>query len=138
MWNDAVDDTTKEKLAPFTALTGDESYQSHDLEKFIPEKFIKTLKLTEHRYEAKDFEQGLQPSHSRHILPHRGRYHVEKILLKEAQGSSLRKWGATGLIAQRTRARGYEPGFKSLIGNHDRDSRPKAMELGCGCFVEME
>lgn len=59
-----------------------------------------------------------------------------------------------GPVAQRIRARGYEPrcrGFESLLAhnrpkrvslwgqeNHDRDSGPKAMELGRGSFAEME
>lgn len=29
----SIDESTKEKLAPFSSLTGDESYQSRDLEK---------------------------------------------------------------------------------------------------------
>lgn len=61
----------------------------------------------------------------------------------------------TGPVAQRIRARGYEPrcrGFESLLAHNRprgkgtsplgvgkyRDSGPKAMELGCGSFVEIE
>lgn len=74
-------------------------------------------------------------------------------------------WGGTpgnrssgdgvGPVAQRIRARGYEPrcrGFESLLAHNRprgkgtsplgvgkyRDSGPKAMELGCGSFVEIE
>ncbi|GJR25160.1 hypothetical protein Tco_0973687 [Tanacetum coccineum] len=65
-----------------------------------------------------------------------------------------------GPVAQRIRARGYEPrcrGVESILThnrpkrpnkgraftsegrkNHDRDSIPKVMELGCGAFVKME
>ncbi|MFQ6643046.1 hypothetical protein Gotur_018769 [Gossypium turneri] len=61
-----------------------------------------------------------------------------------------------GPVTQRIRVRGYEPrcrGFESLLAhnrpkregpfplgeeNHDRDSGPKAMELGRGSFAEME
>ncbi|XP_034710577.1 hydroxymethylglutaryl-CoA synthase-like [Vitis riparia] len=50
-----VDEAAREKLAPFSALSKDESYQSRDLEKFPPEKFVETLKLMEHRYGAKAF-----------------------------------------------------------------------------------
>ncbi|KAK2985068.1 hypothetical protein RJ640_022946 [Escallonia rubra] len=46
----SVDDATREKLVPFAALSGDESYQSRDLEKA-------TQRVAKHSYDAK-----VQPS----------------------------------------------------------------------------
>ena len=59
----------------------------------LPEKFVETLKLMEHRYGAKDFgdEQRLEPAAARHVLPHQGRLHVPEVLFPEAGRGNMQR-----------------------------------------------